>query len=80
MCIRPTGHESVDHHSPLFLPLLQHPAGEVEGLGEDVLQLVLAYNLAGDVADGAAELGPQGAERSVGALELFGVGIALVPD
>ncbi len=52
----------------------------MEGLAEDVLQIVLARDLAGDVADGAAEVGPQGAERLVGALELLGMGIALVPD
>ena len=43
-------------------------------------RLVLACDLAGDVADGAAEIGPQGAKRPVGALELLCMGIALVPD
>ncbi len=72
--------QAVDLPSPLVLPLLKHPAGDVEGLAEDVLQLVLACDLTGDVADGAAEVGPQGAERLVGALELFCMGIALMPD
>ena len=52
----------------------------MEGLAEDVLWLVLVCDLAGDVADGAAEEGPQGAMRLVRALELLCMGIALVPD
>ena len=46
--------QAVDLLPSLVLPLLQHPCGEVEGLAEDVLQIVLAGDLARDVADGAA--------------------------
>jgi hypothetical protein len=44
----------------------------VQVLAEDILQIVLARDLAGDIADGAAEIGPEGAKRPVGALELLG--------
>lgn len=39
-----------------------------------------AFELAGDIADDAAEIGSQRPQGPVGALELLGVGIALVLD
>ena len=39
--------------------LRQHPLGEIERLGEGVAQLLMAGGLAADVADDAAEIGPE---------------------
>jgi hypothetical protein len=72
--------QAVDLPAPLVLSLLQYPVGEVKRLAKDLLQIVLARDLAGDVADGAAEVSPESAKRSVGQFELFGIGVALVPD
>ena len=49
-------------------------------MGEDALQLSLAPDLAYDVARDPAEIGADRPERPVGALELLGVGIALMGD
>src|SRR5450631_3551970 len=43
-------------------------------------ELAIALDLAADVANDAAEIGPQLLEHPVGALELLGVGITLVLD
>ena len=64
----------------LTLLLLAHPAGQQQRLGEAPLRARVAVDLAADVADDAAEIGPERAQRPVGALELLGVGIALVLD
>ena len=63
-----------------MLALLAHPAGEHQRMGEDALQLSLALDLAHDVARDPAEIGADRPQRPVGALELLGVGIALVGD
>ena len=46
----------------------------------DALQRIVVLDLAGDVADEAAEIGAQILQYPVGALELFGMGIALMLD
>jgi hypothetical protein len=74
------GMQAVDFPAPLVLPLLQTPARQMQGLAADVQEIVLAGDLAGDVADGAAEIGPESAKRPSGALEVLGMSIALVPD
>ena len=63
-----------------MLALLAHPAGEHERMGEGALQFSLALDLAHDVADDPAEIGSDRLQRPVGALELLGVGVALMGD
>ena len=72
--------QRIDLLSALMLALLAHPAGEHQRMGEDALQLSLALDLAHDVARDPAEIGADRPQRPVGALELLGVGIALVGD
>src|SRR6476646_2458281 len=63
-----------------MLALLPHPAGEHERMGEGALQFSLAPDLAHDVANDPAEISADRLQRPVGALELFGVGVALMGD
>ena len=49
-------------------------------MGEDALQFSVAPDLAHDVARDLAEIGSDRLQRPVGALELFGVGLALMGD
>jgi hypothetical protein len=63
-----------------MLALLAHPAAEHERMGEDALQFSVAPDLARDVARDLAEIGSDRLQRPVGALELFGVGLALMGD
>jgi hypothetical protein len=72
--------QAVNLAAALALSLLQNRRGLVERPFEDRLELLFAGNLAGDVADGPAEIGPQLAQRLVGRLELLGVCITLVLD
>ena len=48
--------------------------------GERRLEPAVAFDLADDVANDAAEIGLELAQRPVGALELLGMGVALVLD
>jgi hypothetical protein len=63
-----------------MLALLAHAAGKHERMGESALQFGLAIDLAHDVANDPAEIGSDRPQRPVGALELLGVGVALVGD
>ena len=72
--------QRIDLASALMLALLAHPARQRQRMGEDALQLGLAPDLAHDVADDPAEIGADRPQRPVGALELLGVGVALVGD
>jgi hypothetical protein len=63
-----------------MLALLAHLAAEHERMGEDALQFGVAPDLAHDVARDPAEIGSDRLQHPVGALELFGVGIALMGD
>ena len=72
--------QRVDLRSALMLTLLAHAAGEHQRMGEDALQFGVAPDLAHDVARDPAEIGSDRLQRPVGALELFGVGIALMGD
>ena len=63
-----------------MLALFAHAAGEHQRMGEDALQLGLALDLAHDVANDPAEIGSDRLQRPVGALELFGMGVALMGD
>ena len=64
----------------LVLALGEHPFRQMQWTPEDILKLVLAGDLPDDVADGAAEIGPEPAQRPVGTFELVGMGIALMLD
>ena len=55
-------------------------AGEIQRAGKDVLQLSTPFDLALDVTDHAAKIGPQSAQRFVGTVELMGVRKALMLD
>ena len=72
--------QRIDLASALMLALLAHPAGEHQRMGEDALQFSLALDLAHDVANDPAEIGADRLQRPVGALELLGVGVALMGD
>jgi hypothetical protein len=63
-----------------MLALLAHPAGQHKRMGEDALEFSLALDLANDVARDPAEIGADRPQRPVGALELLGVGVALMGD
>ena len=72
--------QRIDLLSALMLALLAHPAGEHERMGEGALQRGVALDLAHDVARDPAEIGADRPQRPVGALELLGVGVALMGD
>ena len=72
--------QRIDLASALMLALLAHPARQHQRMGEDALQLGLAPDLAHDVAHDPAEIGADRLQRPVGALELLGVGVALMGD
>src|ERR1700752_1853830 len=74
------GVQRMDLPSALVLPLLAHALGQPKVGREDALQFGLAPDLACDVADDASEIGADGPERPIGALELLGVSIALMGD
>ena len=72
--------QRIDLPFALMLALLAHPAGQHERMGEDALQFSLALDLAHDVANDPTEIGSDRLQRPVGALELLGVGVALMSD
>ena len=72
--------QRIDLPSALMLALLAHPAGEHDRMGEGALQFSLALDLAHDVANDPAEIGSDRLQRPLGALELLGVGVALMGD
>ena len=63
-----------------MLKLLAHAAGEHQRVGEDALQCGVALDLAHDVARDPTEISADRPRRPVGALELLGVGVALMGD
>ena len=72
--------QGIDLRPALTLLLLAHAARQRQQLGERRFEPAVALDLAADVADDAAEIGPQLLQHPVGALELLGVGIALMLD
>jgi hypothetical protein len=72
--------QRIDLPSALMLALLAHAAGEHQRMGEDALQFGVVLDLARDVARDPAEIGSDRLQRPVGALELLGVGVALMGD
>ena len=72
--------QGIDFGSALTLILRQHAPGEAQRPGEDFFELGIAVDASPDVADDAAQIGLEPAQASVGALELMGMGIALMLD
>jgi hypothetical protein len=72
--------QGIDFWPALALLLLTDAPCQHEQLREHRFEPTIAFDLAGDVADDAAEIGAQLFERPVGALELLGVGVALMLD
>jgi len=72
------GVQRIDLSSALVLALMPHPESQRQRFGENPAQGLVAPCLAHDVAEDPAEIGPHAAQRPVGALELLGVGVALV--
>jgi hypothetical protein len=59
--------------------LIAHPPGQRQvGAQHHLLEPRIALNLAGDVADDPAQISPELLQRAVGALELLGMGTALM--
>ena len=61
-----------------ILVLGVNAASQHEGVREDLSQSPVARNLARDVAHDAAKIGLQRFQRALGAVELFGVRVALL--
>jgi hypothetical protein len=74
------GVERINFGSALAAILAMNPAGEMPRPREDALEFGASFDLALDVADDAAEIGSERAQRLVGALELMGVGLTLMLD
>ena len=74
------GVQRIDFSAALVLALLTHPFGQPQGLPENVAQDGVGPDPAGDVALDAAQNRAQLAQLPPGALELFGVGVALIGD
>ena len=75
------GVQGIDLGSALMLPLITHATCPCQNVLEDhLLEPGVVIDLTGDVADDAAQIGPQRLQGSIGALELLGMGIALMLD
>src|ERR1700742_446682 len=75
------GVQRIDLRRTLALLLIAPPPGpRQDGPEDDLLEPDVAVDLSGDVADDAAQIGPKRFQGPVGALELLGVGIALMLD
>src|SRR5579872_5696240 len=73
--------QRVDLGSALALRLLAHLSSQRQDASEHhLLEPAIPLDLASDVADDTAEIGSERLQGPVGALELLGVGIALVLD
>ena len=74
--------QRIDLGSALALLLFEHPPRQRQRTSQGDLteQVGAVVELAGDVADDTAEIGFELPQSSVGALELLGVGIALMLD
>jgi len=72
--------QRIDLRATLALLLIEHASRPRQHAVErdPMEQADVAFDLAGDVADDAAKIGPKRPQGPVGALELLGVGIALV--
>lgn len=72
------GVQGIDLGSALALLLLAHAPRQHQQLGERRFESAVALDLAVDVANDAAEQGPQLLQHPVGALELLGMAITPV--
>src|SRR5258708_37189627 len=66
--------QAVDLGAALPAFLLAHPPAKAEQVSEAALEPMAAIDLAGNVADDAAEIGLDRAQTPVRALELLGMG------
>src|SRR3979409_1844614 len=74
------GMQAVDLGAALSALLRSYPSSEAEQGSQAALEPVVAVDLAGNVADDAAEIGLERAQCPVGALELLGMGVTLMLD
>ncbi len=74
------GMQRIDLLASLALALIADPIGQGELRRKGRIQSLVRTDLAADIADDAAQLGAQGSQRLVGALELFGMGVPLMFD
>ena len=72
--------QGIDFSPALMLTLLAHGKGERQGLGENRAQRIIVARLANEVAADPAKIGADRPQRPIGALELFGVSVALMGD
>ena len=72
--------QAVDLGAALAAFLIAHPPRQAQQPGERGLERGIAVDLAGNVADDAAEIGLELAQGLFGAVELAGMGVALVLD
>src|SRR4029077_21075535 len=71
--------QAVDLGAALAALLLPYPPRQAQQPGEPGLQRGIAVDLAGNVADDAAQIGLELAQSPVGAVELAGMGVSLMP-
>src|SRR5258708_7796884 len=74
------GMQAVNLGTALPALLRSHPSAKAEQESEAGLEPMVAVDLAGNVADDAAQIGLELAQRLVGALELLGMGVTLMLD
>jgi hypothetical protein len=74
------GMQAVDLGTALPALLRSYPSSEAEQVSEAGLEPMVTVDLAGNVADDAAEIGLERAQSPVGALELLGMGVTLMLD
>ncbi len=72
--------QAVDLGAALSALLLAYPPAKAEQGGEAAFEPRVAIDFAGNVADDAAQIGLERAQRLVGALELLGMGVSLMLD
>ena len=60
------------------MTLFAHPTSQTQRMGEDLLQRCIGGNLAADAAVRPAEIGAQGFEDPIGALDLVSVRIIMI--
>jgi hypothetical protein len=70
--------QAVDLGAALPALLLSQPPAKAQQMSKAALEPTVAIDLAGNVADDAAQIGLELAQRLVGALELAGMSVALM--
>src|SRR5258708_39586414 len=72
--------QAADLRPALSALLSAYTPRQAQEMSERCLKSGIAIDLAGNVADDAAEIGPELAQSPVGALELLGMGVTLMLD